>query len=358
MKLQIRESRASGRLAQAACVPMLAAVALTLVDGCSTMPRSPSVSYCEADSHSVTQSSAATTAAAARAKSPEVQYVKYELERGRDSAALTLWPEGPPRLQWAAGKTISSSEPPATGTSPNESLFSKDYWKLTASDVKQVFTAPVHWEAKEWLVSGSVFAGIGLTMLFDEDIQKAVQRRRSHTVDDIFGAIEPFGQEYSLGLLGAFYVGGEIFKDPRAKSVALDGLAASIIASGLIDQPLKYAVERSRPSKGVGAYGFRPFSGSGSFPSGHTTEAFAVATVISEHYESLWVKIPSYGLATAVGYARMNSDAHWASDVLAGAAIGTFVSEVVVRFNKAHRHLALMPLIAPGLKGAELVWSF
>ena len=140
--------------------------------------------------------------------------------------------------------------------------------------------------------------------------------------------------------------------------MALDGLTASIIASGLITQPLKYAVERSRPSKGTGAYGFRPFSGSGSFPSGHTTEAFAVATVISEHYESLWVRLTSYGLATAVGYARMNSDAHWASDVLAGAAIGTFVGQVVVRFNKRHRALAVMPLLGPDIKGAEVVWSF
>jgi membrane-associated phospholipid phosphatase len=195
-------------------------------------------------------------------------------------------------------------------------------------------------------------------MVFDNDIRKAVQRNRNPTTDDIFKAIAPFGAEYSLAVLGGFYVGGEIFKDPRSKAVALDGLAASIIASGLIDQSLKHAIGRSRPNKGRGPYDFHPFSGSDSFASGHTTQAFAVATVISEHYESLGVKVTSYGLASAVGYSRMNSDAHWASSVLAGAAIGTFVGEVVVRFNNGHRHVAMMPLIGPHFKGAELVWSF
>jgi membrane-associated phospholipid phosphatase len=199
---------------------------------------------------------------------------------------------------------------------------------------------------------------VGLAFVFDEDIRSRIQRNRNSTVNSVFDALEPFGQEYSAGVLLAFYVGGEFLHDPRAKSVALDGISASIIASGLIDQPLKYVIGRSRPSKDQGAYDFHPFHGSASFPSGHATQAFAVATVISEHYESLWIRLTAYGLASAVGYARLNKDEHWTSDVLAGAAIGTFVGHVVVHFNQHHRNISLQPVIERNMQGGQISFSF
>src|SRR5262249_44740482 len=143
----------------------------------------------------------------------------------------------------------------------SESLFSKDYWRLLGQDVREVFTAPAHWDPPAWLVFSGVTAGILTVGVFDEDLQKAVQRNRTRTTDDIFKAVQPFSAEYSVGMLGGFYLGGEIFKDPKAKTVALDGLSASVIASGLMDLPLKYTFGRSRPTKDHGAFRFEPFSG-------------------------------------------------------------------------------------------------
>jgi PAP2 superfamily len=80
--------------------------------------------------------------------------------------------------------------------------------------------------------------------------------------------------------------------------------------------------------------------------------------VIASHYEAIWVQVASYGLASAVGYARLNNNVHWASDVLAGAAIGTFVGRTVVGFNTEHRRLALSPILSPRMQGAELSWLF
>jgi membrane-associated phospholipid phosphatase len=241
---------------------------------------------------------------------------------------------------------------------PTQNPFSKDYLKLIGTDIKETFTAPAHWDACNWLIFGGVAAGVGTAFAFDEDIQRAVQRNRNSTVDNVFDAVTPFGGGYAFATLGAFYIGGAIFDDRKAKAVALDGLSASLIASGLILYPVKYTVGRSRPNANVGAYDFNPFSGHDSFPSGHATEAFTVATVIAEHYDSIWVKVTSYTLASMVGYARLNSNVHWTSDVLAGAALGTFVGHVVVHVNQSHWHLSAQPVLGPSMRGAQLSLAF
>jgi len=63
-----------------------------------------------------------------------------------------------------------------------------------------------------------------------------------------------------------------------------------------------------------------------SFPSGHTAQAFATATVFSKEYgqRSIWYSIGAYGVATTVGAMRMLNNRHWASDVLVGAGLGIF----------------------------------
>lgn len=79
-----------------------------------------------------------------------------------------------------------------------------------------------------------------------------------------------------------------------------------------------------------------------SFPSGHTTTAFAfAATVASETQRwwprSRWIIGPIlYGGATLTGASRIYNKAHWASDVMAGAAIGTFTGLKVVRYQHSH----------------------
>ena len=91
---------------------------------------------------------------------------------------------------------------------------------------------------------------------------------------------------------------------------------------------------RRRPNADDGAYAFKPFSANcASFPSGHTTQAFVLASAISANYESPWVKVSSYSLASAVGMARIEQNAHHASDVFAGALIGTAIGLGIHHFN-------------------------
>lgn len=246
----------------------------------------------------------------------------------------------------------------------HECLFCLDYGRLLLQDTRYVLSSPARWERQEWLYFSLGVAGIGATALLDKPIRDGVQRNRNGTTDRIANIFEPFGAEYSFGILGGFYLAGTALHNPKAIATAQDGLGAGLIASGIITPALKVAIGRQRPSQGKEVYSLRPFSGNESFPSGHTTQAFAVASVISAHYDPLWVKMTAYGVAGLVGFARIDHNAHFASDVAAGALIGTAVGKAIFHFNQQKRgqqgrtHISFVPLISQDTEGIVISFNF
>ena len=71
-----------------------------------------------------------------------------------------------------------------------------------------------------------------------------------------------------------------------------------------------------------------------SFPSGHTSLAFATATALSMKYPKWYVIAPSYFWATSVGYSRLNLGMHYPSDVLAGALLGAGSAFITYKVNE------------------------
>jgi membrane-associated phospholipid phosphatase len=125
----------------------------------------------------------------------------------------------------------------------------------------------------------------------------------------------------------------------------------SVILATAITGVLKGSLGRARPfvSNDTNPSDFRLGGGFGSsdrqsFPSGHTTTAFAVASSITSEMRRLhpntvkFVAPVLYGGATMVGLSRMYHNKHWASDVVLGAGIGTFSGLKVVRYSHAHPH--------------------
>ena len=225
-------------------------------------------------------------------------------------------------------------------------LWSVDYVKLLWSDTGAVLTAPAHWNAVDWMYAGFAAAGIGAAASLDNTIKDTVQAHRTAGQDQFFNRYQNLGDAWSFGVIGAFEIWGEVGGNTTAKNTAMDALTASIIGPGLIGTSLKYAVGRVRPNTATNAFQFKPFSNNQSFPSGHASQAFAVATAIAENYPFWWVQTLCYGGAGLVGYARIEQNAHYASDVVAGALLGWAVAHAVV-----HRHNGCPP------KPEKLNWS-
>lgn len=101
-------------------------------------------------------------------------------------------------------------------------------------------------------------------------------------------------------------------------------IAASLATSSIITIGLKYAVNRPRPFVTYPDIEQRDtHAGPYSFPSGHTSSAFALATSLTFSYPKWYVAVPAYLWAMTVGYSRMRLGVHFPTDVIAGAIIGT-----------------------------------
>jgi hypothetical protein len=151
-------------------------------------------------------------------------------------------------------------------------------------------------------------------------------------------------------LIGAgMYAVGRVTKSERIADLGWHGTEAVLFAQG-VTYVLKGLVGRGRPSLSDGrdpddfvfGRGFRSGDWT-SFPSGHSSTAFAAAAAVTNETtrwwpKSVWIVGPlMYGGATAVGLSRMYHSRHWGSDVAVGAAIGTFSGRKFVQYAHGHR---------------------
>ncbi|MCG6188429.1 phosphatase PAP2 family protein [Maribellus maritimus] len=103
-----------------------------------------------------------------------------------------------------------------------------------------------------------------------------------------------------------------------------------------------------------------------SFPSGHTSKAFTLAHIMHKEYgeKSIWFSIGAYSCATTVGLMRIAKNAHWISDVLAGAGTGILSTELIYLThqykwdNKHIKNLDIFPFQIGNQKGLTLVYTF
>jgi membrane-associated phospholipid phosphatase len=149
----------------------------------------------------------------------------------------------------------------------------------------------------------------------------------------------------------SMYAVGRLSHDERLAEVGLRGTEALFIGAGFANL-LKDSFGRARPFVDTVSpnpddwqllRGLHRGGNYQSFPSGHTVAAFAAAAAVSAETSRWWPQLTYYAIgpvlyggAAAVGASRMYENRHWASDVIMGAAIGTFAGTKVVRYHRTH----------------------
>lgn len=163
--------------------------------------------------------------------------------------------------------------------------------------------------------------------LADEPLQQYTQSHRTLLADKIASVVQPLGrQEYMAPLAGAAFVGGVLLKDNKLQKAGLVSMGSVLLSAG-VTGTLKNQFHRHRPSVTTENHIFDGpefRTDNTSLPSSHTATAFALATSVATVYGDGHRFVPplAYGVATLVGLSRINDNAHWATDVMAGAAVG------------------------------------
>lgn len=167
----------------------------------------------------------------------------------------------------------------------------------------------------------------------DIDILKSINLNRNKKLDNTFifisNSIVPVSIGVPIGVIGV----GFLKQDSTIKNKGVYIGASLLIAAG-ITTGLKYSVKRERPFVTYPVIDKVMNAGSPSFPSGHTSDAFATATSLSLAFPKWYIIVPSFVWAGSVGYSRMDLGVHYPSDVLAGAAIGAGTSYLCFKANK------------------------
>jgi membrane-associated phospholipid phosphatase len=156
---------------------------------------------------------------------------------------------------------------------------------------------------------------------WDIDLLKEINLERNKSLDPTFKFITNSVSPMSIGAPIAVLGIGIIQKDSSLKSKGVFMVEAFCV-NAFTTTALKLAFKRDRPFVTYPYLDKQAEAGSYSFPSGHTSSAFAFATSLSMAYPKWYVIVPSYVYACAAGYSRMHLGVHYPSDVLAGAFVG------------------------------------
>ena len=198
---------------------------------------------------------------------------------------------------------------------------------------------PAKWKGNDFLKIGVIGAGAGLVMLADQPIRDALQRNQRYqkSVPIVFGRM--WGEFYSpMVFFGGCATYSLITGNTTAWKTAFEIEQAAIYAAPF-NFLLRMAVGRGRPNLNKGPQTYRPFHSLlnedyRSFPGGHVTAAFSLATVLSRNVKPGWLKVLVYVPAVLTLASRVYQDYHWTSDCVTGAAFGYIIGTWVVDRHK------------------------
>ncbi len=228
----------------------------------------------------------------------------------------------------------------------------------TLLDQKEIWTSPFHMRRQDvkWWVG---IAGVTAVLI-------ATDHRTINTFENSQGQvswgnnISRIGASYTLlPVVAGFYGYGVLKDDAKPREVAVLG-GEALLDSLIVVEALKTVAGRNRPDNPSNPGHF--FKAGDSFPSGHSIESWSLASVIAHEYGhgSKVVPIVVYSLAGVVSAARFTAQRHFASDIVAGGAMGWFLGRYVYQTHMdhaIHKHLVGRPRITPELDPTQKLYG-
>lgn len=243
--------------------------------------------------------------------------------------------------QPVAGAVIEPEPPPPSPPAPPSGSDSG-----LGADIKAYYTAPLHWKSGDWAWFGASLLAIGASHHYDSDVRAHFAKNASPgTSSSSYDVQDAIPTALVLTATWGFAV---LIDDYEGHREAWNMLEAAGLSS-VTAYALKFAVGREGPDETDNPNEWGK-GGSGTFPSWHSTAAFAVGTVLAEsgNDEYRWVRrLLGYGLGAATSYERLKHNAHWLSDTVAGAALGIASAHFVMNRHEQQREpngLAVEPV--------------
>jgi len=197
------------------------------------------------------------------------------------------------------------------------------------------------------LVSVMAFAAVAQSL--DYRLMRDINvKDRQKSLDNTFKFISSSSQYISAGAPFAL-LGAGILSNNKNLIKQGEDAAISYAVSSVATIALKDAVHRERPFMRHKDIVKLSNGGGQSFPSGHTSCAFSVATSIALDNKQWYIRAPLFVWASVVGYSRVDLGVHYPSDVLAGAVVGITSAYAGKKINAwlnkgkaVHRNLAIL----------------
>ncbi|HVT86422.1 MAG TPA: phosphatase PAP2 family protein [Chitinophagaceae bacterium] len=168
---------------------------------------------------------------------------------------------------------------------------------------------------------------------FDYRILRSIAETRTPEKNDFFKFISKYNNPVCLAAPATLFITGLIKDDVQMKKSSLY-VTESIASASLFNVILKKIFKRKRPFINDPTFTAVVYARNESFPSGHTAEAFSMASSMTFAYPRWYVILPTFGWAALVGYSRMYLGVHYPTDVFAGATISSGMSWLLYNANK------------------------
>jgi membrane-associated phospholipid phosphatase len=231
---------------------------------------------------------------------------------------------------------------------------------------------------RDAVLAGSVAVGTLLARRLDDHFAARLQdssTQANRNLQRLATFVRTTATPGSFAIGTTMYLTGRLANNPKLADLGLHGTEAlivgeltAVVLKGIVGRQRPYVEPRDSRSFRLGR-GIRGGNEYRSFPSGHSVAAFAAAAAVTSETsryspDTKWIVGPVlFGGAALAGVSRMYNNQHWASDVIAGAGIGTFAGLKVVRYHHSHPgnridRLFLTGSVTPNPDGGHsLHWS-